>query len=95
MTKKSKLILTILSSLVLLLVVVNIFVALGNQSIQSEVGERQQAIAQTLQLENLNRQLISVLANLALKANDDALKKVLAAGGINLPGAAEAAPAKK
>ena len=95
MRNKSKLVMTILSSLVLLLVVVNIFVALGNQSIQSEVGERQQAIAQTLQLENLNRQLISVLANLALKANDDALKKVLAAGGINLPGAAEAAPAKK
>ena len=95
MSKKGKMILTILSCLVLLLVVVNIFVGLGNQSIQSEVGERQQAIAQTLQLENLNRQLISVLANLALKANDDALKKVLAAGGINLPGAAEAAPAKK
>ena len=90
MTKKSKLILTILSSLVLLLVVVNIFVSLGNQSIQSEVGERQQVIAQTIQLENLNRQLISVLANLALKTNDEALKKVLAASGINLPGAASA-----
>ena len=95
MSKKSKMVLTILSSLVLLLVVVNMFVSLGNQSIQSEVGERQQAIAQTIQLENLNRQLISVLANLALKTNDQALKKVLAAGGINLPGAAEAAPAKK
>ena len=95
MRSKSKLVMTILSSLVLLLVVVNIFVSLGNQSIQSEVGERQQAIAQTLQLENLNRQLISVLANLALKTNDEALKKVLAAGGINLPGAAPAAPAKK
>ena len=95
MSKKGKLVLTILSSLVLLLVVVNIFVSLGNRSIQSEVGERQQAIAQTIQLENLHRQLISVLANLALKTNDEALKKVLAAGGINLPGVAEAAPAKK
>ena len=95
MSKKGKLVLTILSSLVLLLVVVNIFVSLGNQSIQSEVGERQQAIAQTIQLENLNRQLISVLANLALKTNDEALKKVLAASGINLPGVAVAAPAKK
>ena len=95
MKNKGKLVLTILASLVLLLVVVNIFVALGNQSIQTEVGERQQAISQTLQLESLNRQLINVLASLALKTNDEGLKKVLTAGGINLPGTAEPAPAKK
>ncbi|HEX6801932.1 MAG TPA: hypothetical protein VF130_05580 [Candidatus Binatia bacterium] len=95
MSKKSKWVLTILSSLLLLLVIVNIFISLGNQSIQSELGERQQAISQTIQLETLNRQLINVLASLALKTNDEALKKVLAAGGINLPGAAEPAPAKK
>jgi hypothetical protein len=46
-------------------------------------------------LEGLNRQLINILANLALKTNDDALKKVLAAGGIDLGGAKEPAPAKK
>ncbi|HLN85816.1 MAG TPA: hypothetical protein VK200_05125 [Candidatus Limnocylindrales bacterium] len=95
MRNKSKLVMTILSSVVLLLVVVNIFISLGNQSIQTEVGERQQAISQTLQLEGLNRQLINVLASLALKTNDEALKKILAAGGINLPGTAEPAPAKK
>jgi hypothetical protein len=95
MSKKGKWVLTILSSLVLLLVVVNIFVSLGNQSIQGEVGERQQVIAQTIQLDTLNRQLINVLANLALKTNDEGLKKVLAAGGINLPAAGAAAPVKK
>lgn len=95
MSKKVKLVLTILSSLVLLLVVINIFVSMGNQSIQSEVGERQQIIAQTIQLENLNRQLIGVLANLALKTNDEALKKVLAAGGINLSSAGGEATGKK
>ncbi|MSP39419.1 MAG: hypothetical protein EXR70_13095 [Deltaproteobacteria bacterium] len=98
MSKTLKWSLTILSSLILFLVLVNIFISLGNQSIQSEVGERQQVIAQTIQLENLNRQLISVLANLALKTNDEGLKKVLAAGGINLSGAeggAAPAPAKK
>jgi predicted Holliday junction resolvase-like endonuclease len=94
MTQKSKLVLTILSCLILLLVVVNIFIGLGNQSIQSEVAERQQVIAQTIQLEALNRQLINVLANLALKTNDEQLKKILAAGGIDLS-SAEAAPAKK
>jgi len=94
MSKRVKIILTTLSSLLLLLVVINIFVALGNQSIQAEVGERQQVIGQTMQLETLNRQLINVLANLALKTNDEPLKKVLASAGINL-GAAESAPAKK
>jgi uncharacterized protein YpmS len=95
MSKIGKWALTILSSLILLLVMVNIFVSLGNQSIQSEVGERQQVIAQTIQLETLNRQLINVLANLALKTNDEGLKKVLAAGGINLSAESPAAPAKK
>jgi hypothetical protein len=96
MSKIGKWVLTILSSLILLLVLINIFVALGNQSIQSEVGERQQVIAQTIQLETLNRQLINVLANLALKTNDEGLKKVLAAAGINLsPAESPAVPAKK
>lgn len=92
-TKKAKLFLTVLSSLVLLLVVVNILLLLGNQSIQAEVGERQQMVAQTLQLENLNRQVIGVLANMAIKTNDEQLKKVLAESGINL--GPEPAPAKK
>ena len=75
MTKIMKIVPTTLSSLLLLLVVINIFIGLGNQSIQAEVGERQQVIAQTMQLETLHRQLINVLANLALKTNDEPLKK--------------------
>jgi hypothetical protein len=81
--------------LVLVLVLLNIFVALGNQSIQAEVSERQQIIAQTIQLESLNRQLINVLANLALKTNDEQLKKVLAASGIDLSSASDSPAAKK
>ena len=97
MSKIAKWVSTILSSLILLLVVINIFIGLGNQSIQSEVGERQQVIAQTFQLQTLNGQLINVIANLALKTNDEALKKVLAAAGINLSptDSPAAAPAKK
>jgi hypothetical protein len=101
MARKTKIFLTSLSSLILVLVIVNIALGLGNQSIQAEVGERQQIIAQTLQLETLNRQLIGVLANMAIKTNDEQLKKVLADSGINL-GPAQApsptptpAPAKK
>jgi predicted Holliday junction resolvase-like endonuclease len=95
MKKKSKIILTAWSALVLVLVVVNILIALGNQSIQAEVAERQQEITQTIQLETLNRQLITVLANMAIKTNDERLKKLLAETGINLDAAPEGAPAKK
>jgi hypothetical protein len=95
MSKTAKIIQTTLSVLILLLVVVNIVLGLGNQSIQGEIGERQQMIAQTIQLENLNRQLITVLANLALKTNDEQLKKLLAEGGIDLGGPESAAPPAK
>lgn|SRR5512147_3031770 len=84
MSQKLKMVLTGLSVLVLLLVLLNIVIGIGNQSIQTEVSERQQVIAQTMQLEALNRQLINVLANLALKTNDEPLMGVLAAAGINL-----------
>jgi len=95
MSKKMKIILTACSSLLLLLVIVNILIGLGNQSIQAEVAERQQEIAQTIQLEQLNRQLITVLANMALKTNDERLKKLLAETGINLDAAPGSPPAKK
>ena len=95
MKKKSKIILTAWSALVLVLVIVNILIALGNQSIQAEVAERQQEITQTIQLETLNRQLITVLADMAIKTNDERLKKLLAETGINLDAAPEGAPAKK
>jgi rRNA-processing protein FCF1 len=95
MSKTMKIVLTAWSGLILLLVILNILIAMGNQSIQAEVAERQQEIAQTIQLETLNRQLITVLANMALKTNDERLKKLLAENGINLNAAPEGAPAKK
>lgn len=95
MGKKIRILLTSWSALILLLVIVNILIALGNQSIQAEMAERQQEIAQTIQLETLNRQLVTVLANMAIKTNDEQLKKLLAETGINLDAAPEGAPAKK
>jgi hypothetical protein len=95
MTKKTSILLTAWSALILTLVIVNIVIALGNQSIQAEVTERQQEIAQTIQLETLNRQLIAVLADMALKTNDEQLKKILAESGINLDVTPESAPSKK
>lgn len=95
MTKKTKIFLTAWSALILLVVVINILITVGNQSIQSEVSERQQEIAQTIQLEALNRQLVTVLANMALKTNDEQLKKLLAESGVNLGNAPENPPVKK
>ncbi len=95
MSKKVRLTLTILSGILLLLVLVNIFMVVGNQSIQSDVGERQQVLAQSMQVENLHRQLVGVLANLALKNNDEQLKALLATVGINLPSGPEAKSAAK
>ena len=75
---------TILAVLALVLVVVDIMLSLGNQSLQTEVGERQQFITQSIQLEQLNRQVVAVLANMAMKSNDEQLKKLLASTGIGL-----------
>jgi hypothetical protein len=82
MKRKGKGVLTGLAVLVLLLVVVNILLALGNQSLQAEVNERQQSIAQAIQLEGLNRQVISLLANMAVKTNDEQLMNLLASSGV-------------
>jgi len=95
MRQKGKIVATGLSVLVLLLVLVNIVITIGNHSIQSDVSERQQVIAQTMQLEALNRQLINVLANLALKTNDEPLMDVLAAAGINLQTGQQTKPPAK
>jgi len=95
MSKTTRILLTAGSALVLFLVIVNVLISLGNQSIQAELAERQQEIAQTIQLETLNRQLITVLANMALKTNDERLKKLLAETGINLDAAPPIAPPKK
>ncbi len=81
---KGNIIPTILAVLTLLLVVVDIVLALGNQTLQTEVSERQQFITQSIQLEALNRQVISVLANMAVKTNDEQLKSLLASSGVNL-----------
>jgi predicted Holliday junction resolvase-like endonuclease len=95
MTKKTKIFMTAWSVVVLILVLVNIVIGLGNQSIQAEVTERQQEIAQTIQLEALNRQLVTVLASMAVKTNDAQLKKLLADSGVNVGDSVEASPQKK
>ena len=66
----------------LIFVVVNIFLFLGNRTIQGEVNDRQQFINQSIQLDRLNRELIAALANLAARNNDDQIRNLLASHGI-------------
>ena len=83
MIYQGKIPLTVLAVLVLVLVLVNILLSLGNQSVRAEVNERQQVLAQGMQLEGLHREIITVLATVALKTNNDQLKSLLASQGIN------------
>jgi hypothetical protein len=78
---KKQLVSTIAAGLLLILVLVNILLAYGNQSLQSEVAERQQAIAQAIQLETLYRQVVLVIADAAMKTNDLQLKELLKTSG--------------
>jgi predicted Holliday junction resolvase-like endonuclease len=93
--KKGNIVLTGLAVLVLLLVLVDILLLAGNQSLQMSVNERQQYIAETIQLEALNRQVIGVLAEMAVKTNDGQLKELLAEVGINLSPTPAQPPAAK
>jgi len=83
MVDKGKRVLTGLAVLMVVLVLVNILMSLGNQSLRAEVNERQQFLAQSMQLEGLHREIITVLATVALKTNNDQLKSLLASQGIN------------
>jgi hypothetical protein len=76
MSPKAKLLQTGLSILVLLLVLVNIFIGIGNQSIQSEVSERQRFIAQTMR--STQPPVDQRARQFGAKTNDEPLMGVLA-----------------
>jgi hypothetical protein len=92
---KAGIIQIILAVVALVLVAANVLLSMGNQSVQMEVNERQQFIAQSIQLEQLNRQVVTVLANMAMKSNDQELKNLLAASGVALGPTSEPAGGSK
>lgn len=75
---------TPLAGLLFLLVLVNVLMSLGNQSLRVDVNERQQFISQSMQLEGLHREIVTVLAGVAVRDNDEQLKSLLASQGIDL-----------
>lgn len=76
---------------------VSLTLATMNRSLQQEIGQRQQYVQQSAQLESLYREIVRALAELASRNNDQAVRAMLAQHGItytaNAPAAA--APARK
>ena len=70
--------------LTLILVFVNMFLLVGNQSLQRVVGERQQFIMQSIQAQSGAREVIAAVANLAVRTDDEQLKQMLAKHGITV-----------
>src|SRR5436189_218248 len=64
MIYKGKTVFTILAGLTFIIVVVNILLSLGNQSLRVDVSQRQQFIAQTVQLVLERNNLTALTANL-------------------------------
>jgi predicted Holliday junction resolvase-like endonuclease len=77
-------ILTALGGVFLVLILVNVYLFTSNRSLQADVNSRQQFITQSLQLEQLNKEIIVALANLAVRDKDAALSDVLTSQGISV-----------
>ena len=87
--------LNVIGFITLLLVFVNMFLLVGNQSLQRNVAERQQAIMRSIQMQGPAREVISAMANLAVRSDDEQLKQLLAKHGITVsvnPAAPTGAP---
>ena len=76
--------LTVLSTLTLALVVVDIVLYSGNRSAQAEVAARAQYLQQTVQLQSLYQEIVKALAELSMRNQDGALRELLAKQGISL-----------
>lgn len=84
-----------LAVLILILVLVNVLLTFGNQSLRLQLAEQQQFINQSLQMEALHREIVQTLASVAVKRNDEQLKSLLASQGINVGGDGKAAGGAK
>lgn len=78
--------LTPLAVLLLVLVLLNVLLTLGNQSLRQQLTERQQFLTQSVQIEGLYREIVTTLASVAVKTNDAELKSLLASQGIDVGG---------
>jgi hypothetical protein len=76
--------LNLIGFVTLILVFVNMFLLVGNQSLSRLVAERQQAIMRGIQMQAPAREVITAMANLAVRTDDERLKQLLANHGITV-----------
>ena len=82
MLKWSYPLLTGLAGIALLIVLWNMGQFSGNQALQGEVNARQQYISQTVGLNQLNNQIIRLLAARSAERSDEELKQLLTEHGV-------------
>ncbi len=87
--------LTPLAVLILILVLVDVVLTTANQSARRQLAGRQQIINQGMQMEAIYREIVQGLAGLAVKTNDEEIKKLLASQGVNVGGDSKAAGGAK
>lgn len=80
-------------ALALVLAIANTGLSLWNQSVQSDVSQRQQFINQTTQLSRVYETMIRGLASASITNKDDKLRDLLAVSGITVQANAPADPA--
>lgn len=99
MTRFQFSLLTLLSLLSAAAVASILVLSSWHRDLQAEVGQRQQFVQQSVQLESLYREIVRALAELAARNNDSQVRDMLARHGItytaNAPANAAPAPAPK
>jgi hypothetical protein len=63
-------------------VVANILIFEGNRTVQAEVSRRAQYLQQTVQVENVGREVVRAAVDAAIRTSDEALKSLLNQNGI-------------
>lgn len=88
-------ILTLSAAAFLVIAIANVSLSRASRVMQTQIGEQQQFIATTAQLEVLNRELIRALAELAARNNDEQIRTLLSANGITFTVEQKPAPTKR
>lgn len=76
--------LTTLAALSVALILANMYRFAENRKQQVEVNQRAQFVQQTIALETLNREILSALAQLAVRSQDEQIRSMLASMGVTM-----------
>ena len=76
--------LNVLALVAIALVIANAVLFKQNRGDQGELSQRQQFVQQSVPLENLYREIVKALADMAVKSNDRAVLDMLGSQGISV-----------